>query len=118
VAIVGQETVSRAPGFAFLELDLLKVKGKTAATRIFALLGDAALKESESFKDLTAKHQEFLARYRAKDWDAAEALSAECEEIAGPQLHRLYELYRERIAAFRVTPPPDNWDGTAEALSK
>ena len=118
VAIVGQETVSRAPGFAFLELDLLKVKGKTAATRIFALLGDAALKESESFKDLTAKHQEFLARYRAKDWDAAEALSVECEEIAGPQLHRLYELYRERIAAFRVTPPPDNWDGTAEALSK
>jgi adenylate cyclase len=117
-AIVGQETVSRAPDFAFLELDLLKVKGKTAATRIFALLGDAAMKESQSFKDLTAKHQEFLARYRAKDWDAAEALSTECEELAGPQLHRLYALYRERIAAFRVTPPPENWDGTAEALSK
>lgn len=117
-AIVGQETVSRAPDFAFLELDLLKVKGKTAATRIFALLGDAAMKESQSFKDLTAKHQDFLARYRAKDWDAAEALSTECEELAGPQLHRLYALYRERIAAFRVTPPPEIWDGTAEALSK
>lgn len=117
-AIVGQETVSRAPDFAFLELDLLKVKGKTAATRIFALLGDAAMKESQSFKDLTAKHQEFLARYRAKDWDAAEARSTECEELAGPQLHRLYTLYRERIAAFRVTPPPEIWDGTAEALSK
>ena len=118
VAIVGEETASRAPGFAFLELDLLKVKGKTAATRVFALLGDETLKESQSFIDLTGEHQRFLTSYRAKDWDTAEALSVECENIAGVQLHRLYALYRERIAAFRVTPPPENWDGTAEALSK
>ena len=118
VAIVGEETASRAPGFAFLELDLLKVKGKTAATRVFALLGDETLKESQSFIDLTGEHQRFLTSYRAKDWDTAEALSVECETIAGAQLHRLYALYRERIAAFRVTPPPENWDGTAEALSK
>ena len=42
--IVGESTTARAPDFAFLELDLLKVKGKTEATRIFALLGDDALK--------------------------------------------------------------------------
>jgi adenylate cyclase len=117
-AIAGAETVSRAPDFAFLELDLLKVKGKTAATRIFALLGDKAVKESQSFIDLTAKHRAFLERYRAKDWNAAETLSGECEDLAGPRLQRLYTLYRERIAAFRATPPPADWDGTAEALSK
>ena len=44
--IVGESTTARAPDFAFLELDLLKVKGKTEATRIFALLGDSALKQS------------------------------------------------------------------------
>lgn len=43
VTIVGETTSERAPDFAFLELDLLKVKGKTEATRIFALLGDNAL---------------------------------------------------------------------------
>ncbi|MGH6734861.1 MAG: CHASE2 domain-containing protein [Methyloceanibacter sp.] len=118
VTIVGQETSARAPGFAFLELDLLKVKGKTAATRIFALLGDNALKQSQPFIDLTARHSEFLARYRAKDWDAAEALSRECEKLNSAHLDRLYALYRERIAAFRVSPPPPDWDGTAEALSK
>jgi hypothetical protein len=34
------------------------------------------------------------------------------------RLDRLYALYRERIAFFRTNPPPPQWDGTAEALSK
>jgi adenylate cyclase len=118
MTIVGESTKARASDFAFLELDLLKVKGKTAATRIFTLLGDQAMKESQPFIDLTKKHDAFLARFRAKDWDVAETLSYECEKMDGAQLNRLYELYRERIAYFRMTPPPPNWDGTAEALSK
>jgi adenylate cyclase len=118
MTIVGEETTARAPDFAFLELDLLKVKGKTAATRIFALLGDHALKESQAFIDLIAKHGAFLSHYRAKDWDAAEELSYACEKLDGAQLDGLYALYRERIAFFRTTPPPPDWDGTAEALSK
>jgi adenylate cyclase len=116
--VAGEETAIRAPDFAFLEIDLLKVKGKTAATRIFALLGDSALKESQPFIDLTKTHQEFLVRYRAADWDAAEGLSHTCEAMDGGSLKTLYALYRERIAAFRDTPPPPDWDGTAEALSK
>ena len=34
------------------------------------------------------------------------------------RLDHLYALYRERIAYFRINPPPPHWDGTAEALSK
>jgi adenylate cyclase len=116
--VVGETTTARAPDFAFLELDLLKVKGKTEATRAFALLGDNALKQSKEFIDLAARHGEFLARYRAKDWDAAEALSRECEVLNSSHLDQLYALYRERIAYFRMNPPPPHWDGTAEALSK
>jgi adenylate cyclase len=116
--VVGESTTARAPDFAFLELDLLKVKGKTEATRAFALLGDSALKQSQNFITLAERHGEFLARYRAKDWDAAEALSHECEKMNTSRLDRLYALYRERIAFFRMNPPPPQWDGTAEALSK
>jgi adenylate cyclase len=116
--VVGESTTARAPDFAFLELDLLKVKGKTEATRIFALLGDSALKQSNNFIALSERHSEFLARYRSKDWDAAEALSWECQKMNSSSLDRLYALYRERIAFLRINPPPLKWDGTAEALSK
>ncbi|MEE8633323.1 MAG: adenylate/guanylate cyclase domain-containing protein [Methyloceanibacter sp.] len=118
VTVVGEETTTRAPGFAFLELDLVKVKGKTTAVRIFTLLGDHTLSQSQPFIALSAKHDEFLTRYRAKDWDAAEALSHGCEKMSDGRLDGLYALYRERIASFRDTPPPADWDGGTEALSK
>jgi adenylate cyclase len=116
--IVGESTTARAPDFAFLELDLLKVKGRTEATRIFALLGDGAMKHSHAFIELADRHAEFLQKFRAQAWDAAEALTRQCETLDGGRLDRLYALYRERIASFRHTPPPPNWDGGAEALSK
>jgi adenylate cyclase len=116
--VVGESTTARATDFAFLELDLLKVKGKTEATRVFALLGDNAFKQSRDFIKLSDRHREFLAHYRAKDWDVAEALSFECAKLNGTRLDRLYALYRERIEYFRINPPPPQWDGTAEALSK
>ena len=118
VTIVGESTTARAPDFAFLELDLLKVKGKTEATRIFALLGDSELKHSQRFIDLSGRHEKFLQRYRAKDWDTAESVVRDCERLNGAGLYRLYALYRERIAFFRHNPPPAHWDGTAEALGK
>jgi adenylate cyclase len=117
VTVVGESTTARAPDFTFLELDLLKVKGKTGATCIFALLGDSALKTSQRFINLSTRHNEFLAKYRGKEWDAAEALSRECDPMNGG-LQRLYALYRERIDFFRQNPPPPDWDGTAEALAK
>ena len=116
--IVGETTTMRAPDFAFLELDFLKMKGKTEATRIYALLGNSALKQSQGFIDLSAHHNELLRRYRAKDWDGAASLVRECEAMHVNGLDRLYALYAERIDYFRRNPPPENWDGTAEALSK
>jgi adenylate cyclase len=110
--VVGESTTARAPDFAFLELDLLKVKGKTEATRVFALVGDNTLKQSPDFIRLSERHREFLALYRAK------ALSFECEKLNSARFDRLYVLYRERIKYFRINPLPPQWDGTAEALSK
>ena len=49
---------------------------------------------------------------------AAEALSRECEKMNTARLDTLYALYRQRIAYFRANPPPPDWDGAAEALSK
>jgi adenylate cyclase len=117
--VIGPVTRERAPEFAALELDLLKVKGKTKPVRIFALLGDAALAGSEGFRALARVHEALLAAYRRQDWEEAESLLKEARGLgAAWSLDKLYHLYEERIAALRADPPGAGWDGVAVALTK
>lgn len=116
--VVGGETAARAPEFALLEIDLLQVKGKHEAVHVFGLLGAPDYRQSEGFAALKSQHEAFLASYRARDWDGAEAMIEACEGLADGKLGELYQLYRKRIARHRILPPPDDWDGSASAESK
>ncbi len=49
-----------------------------------------------------------LRSFRARDWDAAEAL---LRQLGAAAPHTLYALYAERIRHFRAHPPPPDWDG-------
>lgn len=118
VDIVGGETTrALAPDFAWLELDMIAVKGKAEAVRIFALLGDAKSAEDPTYLRLVARHSAMLKAYRSQRWDDAESAAADCRAIA-PHLEGLYELYDERIAEYRLNPPPENWDAVYRATSK
>ena len=119
-AIVGQNTVTAAPGFATLEIDLIRVKGKNKPVKIFALLGGPDLKEDGIFKTLTVHHEKMIHAYRGQRWsEAAEALE-ECLKIKTPEikLDPLYEVYASRIRAYRKTPPGPDWNGVTTADSK
>ncbi|NNM73175.1 CHASE2 domain-containing protein [Enterovirga aerilata] len=105
--------------FAVLEIDLIRVKGKKEPERVFALLGDADLRGTAEFGRLAETHADMIARYRAGDWDGAEAALEDARELAeGLGISGLYELYAGRIAAFRAEPPPPDWAGVYVALSK
>lgn len=112
--LVGQETVARAPDFAFLEVDLIRVKGKTQAVRVYALLGDESVAHHDDFITTKQANDAFLAFYRARAWD--EALAA--MTLDAPIYAPLYDLYRQRIAAFKDNPPGADWDGVYKALAK
>ncbi len=118
--VIGPLTREKAPDYAALELDLIKVKGKTRPVNIYSLIGRADVANSEPFKKLETKHKEFLAAYRTARFDAAERLMKEAEALSGGQwgVAKLYRLYEERIAAFREAPPPADWDGVFVATSK
>jgi adenylate cyclase len=108
--IIGEATRAAARSWAALELDLIAVKGKQEAVRIYALLGDAALAQSADFVAHAVDHDRMLARYRAQDWAAAGAALDECRAY-DPALAGFYDLYAERIAHFAANPPPEDWDG-------
>jgi adenylate cyclase len=116
--VIGEETASGAAEFALLELDRVRVKGKVLPIRIYTALGEPAVAATPEFQQLHDAQSRLLARYRAKDWDQADAALAECRRLAPPLLQGVYEVYEQRIAHYRVDPPPANWDGVYEARTK
>src|SRR5262249_54966960 len=98
-------------------LDQVRVKGRAAPLRIFAVLGDAAIAETPAFKRLAERHQQMIAAYRAQDWPAARAALADCHRLdTAPS--EFYGLYDRRITGHPAPPPPANWDGVFIATTK
>lgn len=114
-AILSQRTVQDAKGIAALELDVVRVKGRAQPTRIYTFLD---LLTGHGADRLPAAHGEFLASYRGQAWDEAEAALARCRALGIAELGTYYTLFTSRIAAFRSSPPPRNWDGAFTALEK
>jgi adenylate cyclase len=115
--IISDETQRLAPDFASLELDLIAVKGKRKAVRVFALLGTPEVAASEAFDRLRARHLTMLEAYRRQRWDEALALLTECRPL-DDRLDDLYDVYQARITAMKQEPPGPGWDGVFVATSK
>jgi adenylate cyclase len=82
---------------------------------VYELLG-VADELSESDRQRVQAYEAGLARYRAQDWDAAEAAFRECLAIEPED--QPSQVMLGRIATFRQTPPEIGWDGVWVALSK
>jgi adenylate cyclase len=116
--VIGEKTAADTAAFALLEVDLIRVKGKTRPVHIYALVGDEALAVTPEFSALSVTHEGMLAAYRAKNWREARRLAEACKEAAPEALQKLYELYEGRIDDFEAEPPPQDWDGVYVALEK
>ena len=105
--IVSDNTYEMADDLAVLELDLIRVKGKALASRIYALIGLAQLTRDDAFQKLSGLHSRMLDAYRGQRWREAREQITRCR-IAGArhELNALYDLYEARIAEFEITPPP------------
>lgn len=117
-AILGEDTAVRVrEQFALLELDLIAVKGKQQAVRVFGLVGDIGVRENQRFRELETVQQAMLATYRNRDW--AKTLDYLAQLRSFEWIPETFcELYEERVNAFTTEPPPDNWDGVFVAEIK
>ena len=118
--LVGQSTMQAAPGFAFLEVDLIRVVGKQKPELVSALLGGPEIADDEAFQSLKSHHDKGLQAYRQQNWDLAttEFAAARALPCTGPSRNVIYDLYSARIAAYKDAPPPPDWDGITDATSK
>ncbi len=115
--LVGSQTKSEANGLAFLEIDLIFLKGKEKAEHIYALMGDEEYALAHTFKHIQKLHQAMLDAYRLRQWEKAQKNIDELEKLC-PQLIDCYGLYRERITQFINHPPDENWNGIYRVFEK
>ena len=103
--LAGEDTVKRAPTLPFVEVDLVRVKGRKTPSRIFTLLpaGAAPLPE----------HERFLAAYRAAQWDEARALLGPLRASSPAPLQRCYSAFEARLGRLAGVNV-DTWDGVYE----
>ena len=53
-----------------------------------------------------------LSQYRSRNWEAALAVIAEGSAAdEESRFKTLYKVYADRIRAFQLNPPPDDWNG-------
>lgn len=118
--VVGETTYVQCDDYAFLELDLIRVKGKMLPIRIYALFGTPELAQSPDFRALKEAHDGAIKAFRAQEWEQAENLFGKARELGEEawKLGVLYTLYDDRVRSYRDAPPGDDWDGVYVATSK
>ena len=118
--IIGSKTALAAKDkFAILELDFIAVKGKREPEVVYSIVGREDLSNSAKFQRWRELNMNMLSHYRRRDWSAA--LSAIEQGSAADDENRfktLYRIYAERIRAFQLNPPPEDWDGAYTLDSK
>jgi adenylate cyclase len=94
--------------FLWRAIDKVSVKGRKTALTIYQPLGLLSDASSETLNEVEDYHKA-LVDYYAQNWQSAENQFTKLKS-RHPGCY-LYQLYLERIATFKKTPPPENWDG-------
>jgi adenylate cyclase len=120
LTIIGSSTADLvADDFALLELDIIRVKGKTEPETIHTILGRAGAVDKEKLAACQAAHAEFLKLYRAGDFEATAGAIGSCRFAGEPfSLDGLYDLYQSRLVLLRESPSAGDWTGVWTMDSK
>lgn len=93
--------------FACMEIDSVRVKGKTRPVRIYVLLGRGKL--PETLRKAVSHFEEGHRHYRRQQWD--EAISAFEKAREADSTLDAATIYIERSKELKAHPPPPDWEG-------
>jgi adenylate cyclase len=115
--IIGENTAGLVgDAFRLRELDMVRVKGRKNPVRVYELLakaGDALPKEMEKVLEPFAAG---LDAYRRQAW--AEAMALFSRTLEAHPTDGAARTLLERCRIYQQSPPPPNWDGVFEMLTK
>jgi adenylate cyclase len=118
--IIGSRTAAAvADQFALLEIELIRVKGKSEPELIYTIVGRTDVANGREFQSLQDHWAQLLTCYRKQDWSGAlkmaEVCRDDCERFG---LVGLLDSYVDRIRRLEQSPPALAWDGVFTAETK
>ncbi|MCX7303853.1 MAG: adenylate/guanylate cyclase domain-containing protein [Hyphomicrobiales bacterium] len=116
--LVAESTAREVAGLAMLEIDKVMVVGRDEATLVYTLVGDRDRAEQAEFLEYKRLHDGFIASFRAQRFDEASGDLDRLVSLAPEGLRKVYAEYRRRLDAYRVVPPPADWDGSYRSEHK
>jgi adenylate cyclase len=110
--IVSETTKNAITDMLFHELDVVRVKGKGEATRLFEPL--CALTDAdETTIQRVDTHAKALQAYYEKNWNEASRLFSTLNNGSDAD-PTYYRVLLDRIATFKREPPATDWDGITD----
>jgi adenylate cyclase len=115
--LIGENTAQLVEGaFLLRELDMVRVKGRTQAVRVYELLARAGTTLPPEREKALAAYAAGIQAYRQRSWDEALGLFGQALLLwpeDGPS-----RTMAARSQLYRASPPSEEWDGVFEQLEK
>ena len=118
--IIGSRTAAAVwEELGLIEIDSIRVRGKTEAETIYAVIGRGDIVTTPEFIVLQERWANVLLCYRKQDWAGAlhaiELCRPHCERFG---LVDLLDTYADRVRRLQRNPPAPDWDGVFSADTK
>jgi len=106
--LIGQEVEKLTrEHFIYRTVDLLTVKGKTKPVEVFTLVSDKSIPPPAWLET----YHVAVKMYRRREFaEAADRFKFTQDKISGEDF--LCQMYLSRCAAYQISPPPPDWDGS------
>jgi adenylate cyclase len=116
--LMTEMTAANAGDLAVLEVDHVRVVGRSEPVAIFTLLGNEAFAGTPEFSALAAAHGKMLDAYRSRDFASATNALEEARQLAPAHLAAFYDIYAKRLVSLAANPPAADWDGVFNVIEK
>ena len=105
--LISEDTQHEATDLAWLEIDIVQLKGRANPTKIFTLVGDEQTAASEEFRKTNKAHKSMIEDYRSGNFHSASAAA-----FALAKSNVLLASFYSRFASLideAARMPPDLW---------
>ena len=114
--LCSQSTMKLVPDFVYREIDKVRVKGKETPVTLYEPFYPNEIQLSARKKEELELNSLALGYYRGKRWGKAEEIFLELRNKS--EKPSRYNIFLDRVSFYAANPPPDDWDGVFDHLTK